>query len=391
MTLTASALAETQLLLDALRPDQDSEAWEQARSAASAAWDRLAVHAIVIGLGPMFHHRLSCWSLTPSPAAAAKLGATYKATAARSAWLYNQLGEVLTACAAVGLAPIVLKGMHLAAVYYNEPALRPMSDIDLLFAPAELAQAETLLDALGYTGKHTPADLGPGIVKHTSTFRRGDAIAATPNPYLSSAGDAMIEPHRSLEESWFDLTVDITPGMRERAANADLGGYTCRVLAPEDLLLHLCVHFCFHLLMGRSALVQLVDIQVVVGAAELDWEQFAVRASEREAGPYCLAALRLARDLVGAPIGADTIKAIESLVPSHLRNRIQGLGLAHILGRTQQPPLRTIPQRILRGFADRAETARWAGDWRGKLRVWRTALRVSSTDTGRMLLRRKLH
>ena len=371
---------------------------------AQANWDDLAVRAIVLGLAPQLHWRTLEWGEAAPlpPRAAAKLSVTYQAGQARTAAVYKQLGEVLSACAEGGLRPIALKGVHLAARFYANPALRPMSDIDLLFAPDELSAAESILESLGYHGKYKSAVLGPGVTKHTSTFRLAGPEANTPNPYLSAAAARiMIEPHVSLEESWFGLKVDITPGVRERAVETQLGGHSCRVLAAEDLLLHLCVHFCFHLIMGAPTLVQLCDLLAVAvertvertfqSAAppprQIDWPVFIDRALARRAAPYALAALTTAHKLLAAPIPESVVEQLAFATPEPLRARIAHLGLADILRRTQQKPLRSIPQRIVRGFSDRLETARWAADRQSQMRVWQTALNVASTDTGRMLLK----
>ncbi len=406
---TPNPLATTRLLLNALRPDQTPTTWESDRLRLNADWDDLAVRAIVLGLAPQLHRRLAEWGVTPPSRVAAKLAVAHQSTARRNADILDQLGEALTAFAERSLRPIALKGVHLAAFVYPEPALRPMNDIDLLFMTDELSAAESILESLGYGGKHKSADLGPGVTKHTSTFRRDSATAATPNPYLSPEGDRMIEPHTSLEESWFGLTVDITPGVRERAVETELAGHRCRVLAREDLLLHLCVHFCFHLIMGAPSMVQLADLLAVTYgqtdasapttkphgrsierpySTTVNWVLFTSRALESRAAPYALAALTLAHELLGAPIPTDALNTLSRATPPALRNRIASLGLANILLRTQQKPLTSILQRIMRGFADRAETARWAPDWRGRWQVWRTAFNVAATDTGQMLLGR---
>jgi len=120
----------------------------------------------------------------------------------------------------------------------------------------------------------------------------------------------------------------------------------------------------------------------------VNWVLFTSLALESRAAPYALAALTLAHELLGAPIPTDALNTLSRAAPPALRNRIASLGLANILRRTQQKPPTSIPQRIMRGFADRAETARWAPDWRGRWQVWRTALNVSATDTGRLLIGR---
>jgi hypothetical protein len=263
-----------------------------------------------------------------------------------------------------------------------------MNDIDLLFPAEQVSTAEAILTELGYGGKHKSAELGPGVTKHTSTFRRDTADPNTPNPYLSAQADRMIEPHTSLEESWFGLKVDITPGVYERAVTARLGQHDCLVLAQEDLLLHLCVHFCFHLIMGAPSMVQFTDLLAVTQTADISWPILIQRARARRATPYVLAALTLAHKLLAAPVPADALSQLAQYTPKPLRQHITQLGLDNILQRTQQKPLTTMRQRLWRGLQDRAETARWAADWQGRWQVWRTALEITKTDTGQMLLKR---
>ncbi len=386
--MTAAALATTQTLLDALRPDQTPAQWQSDFVSRQVDWDDLAVRAIVLGLAPQLHHRLSQWSLQPPPRAAAKLAVTHQAQSKRNAAIYAQLDELLAACADANLHPTALKGVHLAASYYPAPALRPMNDIDLLFTPAELPRAEALLTRLGYGGKHKSAEMGAGVTKHTSAFRRAGEQTATVNPYLSAAGERMVEPHISLEESWFGLKVDITPGVRQRAEMATLGELPCLTLSPDDLLLHLCLHFCFHLIEGAPAFVQLTDLLIVSGSGRVNWPVFTGRARQYRAAPYALAALSLAQKLLSAPAPPDVLDKLAQAAPGRLRRRIAGLGLTYILRRTQQKPLVTIRQRLLRGIQDRAETARWARDGRDLFHIWAILFHAARTDTGQMILSR---
>lgn len=388
--MPATPLLTAQTLLEALRPDQPPEAWLAQVSARQIDWNDLVVRAVAFGLAPQLAARLCAWE-APAPAhALAKLGVIRQAQAARSAAIMAELGSVLAACAVAEIRPIALKGVHLAALVYPAPELRPMNDIDLLFTPAEMPRVAQLLAGLGYGGKHKSAEIGPGVTKHTATYKRVATTDATPNPYLSATNARMIEPHTSLEETWFGLQVDITPGIRERALSAQLAGQPCRVLASEDLLLHLCLHFCFHLIQGAPALVQFSDLLAVTQAGGLDWGLFSARAAERRAAPFALAGLRLAQRWLGAPVSAETLADLEHATPPHLRRRIHQLGLADILRRTQQAPLTSFKQRLQRGLSDRAETARWAADWRQRWRVWRTLLQPARTDTGQLLLGRPL-
>ena len=211
--MTQSATRTTQHLLNALHPNTQPETWlEQTQT---VNWDDFAVRAIAFGLAPQLHYRLQQWNAPLPPKFKAKLAITHKAQARRSEAIYVQLGQVLAACAEASLQPVCLKGVHLAAYYYAELALRPMNDIDLLFTPEELPKAENLLTKLDYGGKHKSAERGARVTKHTSTFRRESGQGngrTTPNPYISTTLDRTVEPHVSLEESWFGLKADITPG-----------------------------------------------------------------------------------------------------------------------------------------------------------------------------------
>jgi hypothetical protein len=350
--------------------------------------DAVAVAALVLGLGPLLAWELARQGVTlPARAPALRRGGPAGA-AARAAAIAAQLDELLAACAARGITPLVLKGAHLAAAVYPEPGLRPMNDLDLLFRHDDLLAAEQALLALGYACKEKSPELGAGVVKHTKTFRRPGEHGATPSPYLSTDAGRMVEPHVSLEEAWFGLRCDITPGVWERSHLAEWWGGRARVLAPEDLALHLGVHVSFHLIMGHPSLVQLADLRWTaerLGPA-LDWDALARRAAERRAGAFVYAAVGLAVRLLGAPVPEAACTALRAACPPALRARAESLALAHVLARTQRPPLTTLPQRIARGFADRAETARWAPSLAGKWAVWRTALAVWRTDTGRMLV-----
>ena len=373
---TSTATATTQHLLDALRPQQQSDQW--LTQTHQLNWDDFVVRAIAFGLAPQVFARLKQWDAKIPPKALAKLAVTHKMQAQRSEAIYAQLAQVLNACARADLQPVALKGVHLAACYYPEPAQRPMNDIDLLFAPDELPQAEALLQELGYGGKHKSAETGARVTKHTSTFRRQEAEngKATPNPYLSASLDRTIEPHSSLEESWFGLKVDITPGIRERVDTAVLtpNAPTCHVLNPTDLLHHICLHFSFHLIQGAPSFVQLTDLLVITQANRVDWDTFLQRVAEAKSWGYVLAALTLAQKLVGAPLPDHILVQLEEQTPSSLRQRIAQMDLAYVLRRTQQKPLNTLTDRLRRGVG-KPRPARKRGPVPACDRVGRTASR----------------
>jgi len=351
------------------------------------AWDDIVIVAIALGLAPLLYWRLSQVEADLPPLARAKLAVTYKAQAARNENIARQLGEILTVCAEHNVEVIVLKGALLAATVYPEAALRPMNDIDLLFRPDDLAVAGSLLEGLGYEARHKQADQGPGITKHLSTYRRRGNEGATPNPYLSAGGDRMIEPHGSLEESWFGLKVDITPGVWTRAVPLTLHQQPAHRLSQEDMLLHLAVHATFHFIMGASVFIQLHDIGRVVQAWSpgLDWSLLLRLAGEAQAQIFLYAALYWAKKLYKAAIPPAYLDQLAAEAPAQLVAYIHTFDAERILQRTQQPPLVTLGQRLRRGLWDRRETARWANSLAAKWKIWQTALAFHKTDTASLL------
>jgi hypothetical protein len=372
-------MTPVECLLAALRADAVPERWFEQLAAARVDQDALAVAALALGLAPLLHYRIEQWGRAlPDPKAHAKLAFARRVEEARHAALRLQLAEAL---AALPATPIVLKGAYLAEKVYPAPGLRPMNDIDLLFRPEDLPAVADALHVLGYGSKEKSADLGPGITKHVSTFKRKAAPQATPNPYLSGGGDRMIEPHRSLEEAWFGLKCDLTPGMWERSVETEIAGGRARALSPEDNLLHQCVHLAFHLIMGSPSFVQLADLSVFIDQCGVGWGAFLDRARTLRASGYAYASLRLAALVLAAPVPSDVLRALAAASPRNVRAVAESLSLADVVRRTQKPPLRTLAQRLRRGLADRAETARWAHSLHEWTRVWWSLADVRRTDT----------
>ncbi len=362
----------------ALRADSASAGGLERLADPAVDLDDLVVTALALGLAPLLHYRLEqAGRGLPDARAQAKLSFIRQAEVARQTARQAQLAEVL---ARLPSPPIVLKGAYLAEQVYPAPGLRPMNDIDLLFRPADLPAVAEVLHGLGYGSKEKSAEEGPGITKHTRTFKRAGA-AATPNPYLSADGSRMIEPHRSLEESWFGLRCDLTPGMWERSLATNLAGHPARVLCPADALLHLCVHLSYHLIQRSPSFVQLADLGVFAAQVTVDWDDFVARAHALRASGYAYAAARLAVRALAAPFPGEVVQALAAGSPAGVRAVAETLTLADVMRRTQAPPLRTLSQRLARGVSDRTETARWAhsaGEW---ARVWGTLLDVTKTDT----------
>lgn len=76
--------------------------------------------------------------------------AAYYSNACRNSLLLRELTIVLQRFHQQGIPVLVMKGAALAEAVYRDIALRPMSDLDLLIQPSQLAQARYVLADLGY-------------------------------------------------------------------------------------------------------------------------------------------------------------------------------------------------------------------------------------------------
>jgi len=263
-------------------------------------WLRLADEATRHHLRGITYRRLADSPLAADVPAAVQeqLRPFYVATATRNAIHFRQISQLVTALAARDIPVMLLKGIHLARFVYAEPGLRSMHDVDLMVPRDQLAEAEQVFLASGY---------GP--------LPRPDLVArcAWSNHLakLEKPGGPVVELHWSIERPTSPFRVDLD-GLWQRSRGGTLDGAAVRLLAPEDLLLHLSLHLSYHHRFERAALKGLVDIATVIAVHghELDWAALAARATAWGASGYLYTSLRLARQVTAAPVPAEFLAAL---------------------------------------------------------------------------------
>jgi Uncharacterised nucleotidyltransferase len=300
-----------------------------------------------------------------------------------------QQAELAETCALLeqsGFAPIALKGAWLATHAYPEAAQRPLRDIDLLVAHDVVLAAYQVLIEAGYaeaeTGEMALADV-VRLDKHLPplTAPRGTAIEL--HQYLWERDGRLDHASPAADEA----------ALRARAVRDETG---LRFLAPQDLLAHLIVHAVYSHRLDCGPLV-LTDIDFLLRAAPIDWEQFwndAARDGWRGGARLLLEltaryrtnpAIDFTAD-PGPPAPKDLLDAAPDLLLQELETRASaGLGAAAI----RQGPAR-LAQRLTgrRKIAGEAVATRqmevqggllgWAGS-----RALRTLRDLSQTDVRR--------
>jgi hypothetical protein len=264
-------MADLNPTLLALLRDDGGDGRLAALDLAALDWDALLAEAARQGVAPLLYQRLLAGRQLPrlpQPAAEALHLAFHRQ------WGKNQvrlqtLAHVLDLLAAAGIRPIALKGAGLVLTVYDELAVRPIGDVDLLVAPQEFRPALQQLLACGGRATHDePFEGAYELVTHH---------VALVFPQVSQV---VVELHHQ----WLSLPARqaglvALPELRSRAQTAQWAGRPVDVLGAEDQVLHLCGHLAIHSAVMQR-LIWYYDVDQVVRRAgpRLDWEALAARA-----------------------------------------------------------------------------------------------------------------
>jgi len=173
------------------------------------------------------------------------------------------LAELL---AGVGVEVILLKGGDIRHRLYDDPGCRPMSDLDVLISPADLDKVRTVLPREGYVLASWDLDPQPGFVS-----RFDNDIA-----FVTPAQNLYIDFHWGIHEVGSYYRLPYTP-LRARAAIRNQQGYRVLVLAPEHLLMHLCLHTFDEL--ETAGILKIIDLERALRRLPLDWDLFLAEAA----------------------------------------------------------------------------------------------------------------
>jgi hypothetical protein len=330
---SAAARPEYALLLDAIvpldHPRGDYRAWDSTR------WGRTLRVADWHRLSPLLFCHLESDPIAPAAVHRA-LERAYLANAARSLFIATTLQRVVDALRAADVPAMLLKGAALVETVYADPAQREMLDLDVLVPADRLEAANDALATLEYLPRPVPGE-----------------SAQTPNatephdhhgpPLVGEEHVLAVELHHHIaiagEGERFDMD-----GMWLRARESRRGDHL--LPSPEDLLLHVCLHFMRNRVGGNyvrrhtgGALGQICDIARIVERESLDWDVLVTTAREYRLDATLFLGLFAAREL-----GVEIPDApLAELQPRRFDRRIgRRLVALRVLREGDQMPVRTL-------------------------------------------------
>ncbi len=221
---------------------------------------------------------------------------TYQ-NAARNSHLCHQLRHTLDRLEEHHIPAIPFKGPTLAQWLYGDVALRRFEDLDFLVHRDDMLKVRNIFLAAGLT-PHLP--MTPNSAK--ASMRAGwEFIFKDPEESFSIEFDCGIAPNyfsfRIPEKEYWQ---HLTP--------VSIDGETYQTLAPEPLLLFLCVHGAKH---GWTRLLWILDIAMLLTTQAIDWSSLLTMARRSGSLRMLLLGLLLARDLSDAALPEDVEEMIE--------------------------------------------------------------------------------
>lgn len=230
-----------------------------------------------------------------------ELKGMYLANLARNLYFQPELRKALEALREQDIPVILLKGAAIAGTVYGDIGLRPMADLDLLVPEERVHAAQAIVTALGYRPVGSQAEQDDTEKHH----RHLPGLMGVRKPIL-------FEIHRHVVRLDSSLHFDIS-GFWSRAQGQSATGTQALVLAPEDLLVHLCLNFFLdRRYRSLNALRQLCDIAESTRYyhGSIRWQLFADVVHEYRLAGSVGSTLYLAQQLLGAPVPAEVAEQL---------------------------------------------------------------------------------
>ena len=263
---------------------QNSSAWQDLYHILSATWnpDGLAPAghiawpdvvglALSSGAGPLLHSVVQSTGLSIARELKERLAQTYYATAAENAIQFRKTEDLLAGLAARDVPVLLLKGAALAPCLYENIALRPIGDTDLVVPLQQVDRASETLAALDY--EPIWAELAPGT---SQAYRSALAFA------VSSQSWVQMELHWYLLDVPYYFEKVPMDWFWQNTEMCTIARHDVHVLNHEANLIYLPAHLALH--HRLHGLRWLMDLALLLYKNQdtINWEKVISAAQEFE-------------------------------------------------------------------------------------------------------------
>jgi hypothetical protein len=225
-------------------------------------------------------------------AARHELSHFYSANSAKNRFLAGELLHILQLFEAEHIPAVPFKGPVLAAILYDNLALREFGDLDILVQERDISKARQILSNQGYRSNLASAAVIPDA--------NNDEL------YSASTG-MMVELHWQFSPRRFVSSLaaeDVWKGIEPVV----LWGRHVWSFSSQDMFLFLAVHGGKH---SWSTLKWICDLaEFIRSNPELDWPRLLNRAEALGVVRTCRLGIYLAADLLQAEVPSSVVRAV---------------------------------------------------------------------------------
>lgn len=240
----------------------------------------------------------------------------------RYVWVENQLRArqaqiLLSLLERAGIEVMLLKGLALASLYYDDPGLRPMGDMDFLVRPE---QAEAAGRVLADAGWHSP-DLA--LLARPAFRNTNHAI------FCDKPGNPMqmdLHWHIAHEGCWDGADADLW----QHAQDFSLHGHPARSLSDTDQLFHTCIHGARQNAVAPIRWV--ADALTILRRGRIDWARLGVKLRDGRYERRFHTLFHYLRNSFDAPIPAEVMSALQSVPAARVELFEQALARRRLPG-----------------------------------------------------------
>jgi Uncharacterised nucleotidyltransferase len=274
-----------------------------------------------------------------------RLRSAYEENVRRNLWFAGELARIAEHFEKKKLRAVPYKGPALAESVYGDLALRNFSDLDFLIAPADFEAAKQALAELGYSPS---AELGPEAERIWLRIGYERAFDGAAGPNLVELQWGVLPYFYAVDLRNDDLLM--------RSGRVALSGRELAALAPEDLLLVLCLHAAKHLWMR---LIWVCDIAEAL-RQPTDYAQVFERAHVLGIARILAVSFWLVKNVLGSPIP----KSAEEIIAADTQVQVLGEEFAARLARGAEYDLESSEYfRLILKLRERRRD-RWRYLWR---------------------------